>query len=100
MKTIEQHAVRPRLRRGYLWFGLLAATTATQVVTHYALCNRDGSPACGNIGQAGSLRPITISVAQTLVAPPPNANEPVARPVVDAQGQVVCGNVMSKGGCR
>lgn len=99
MKTIEQQAVHPHLRSGYLLFGLVAAASAAQVITHYALCDRDGSPACGNIGQTGSTKPPSVSITQHLLAPPANVDVRLPdRPIVDQHDQVVCGNVMSKGG--
>ena len=131
---IEQQAAQPRLRKGALLFGLIAATPVVQVVTHYALCDRHGAPACGNIGQLGAVTPppppivvspesgpvitthnaplVAISFAATLVAPPaekpaekqpvakPPVELPAARPIADQTGQVVCGNVMGKGGSR
>jgi hypothetical protein len=73
-------------------------STSASAATHYALCDRDGAPACGNIGQLGReappppapvvepARPITnttvthnaplvsVTITTKLVAPPPSVN--------------------------
>lgn len=87
--TIDRETSRPRLRTGHVLFGVLIASAAASAATHYALCDRAGSPACGNIGQAGSPLPVPapapinisvvahtaplveITVSQQIVAPRP-----------------------------
>jgi len=108
---IDRETAPARLRARYMLFGVIVASAASSIATHYALCDRDGSPACGNIGQAGSPLPppalpaaaappvaapltvtvvaqtaplVEISISQQLVAP--RVNTPVAQtaqPVVD-----------------
>jgi hypothetical protein len=88
MMILAKEICRPRLRTASMLFGVVAAATAAQAATHYALSDRDGAPACGNIGQSG--RPV---VNLTIVTQP---TPPVARPLVDATGDPAPGNVMSK----
>lgn len=98
--TLGRETARPRLRAGAMLFGVVVASATSSAAVHYALCDRDGAPACGNIGQAGSrlpappapaplAAPITLTVVQTaplvqvsitqqLVAP--HVKEPVAQP--------------------
>lgn len=114
---------RPRLRTAYMLFGVIATAAATSAATHYALCDRDGAPACGNIGQLGRDAPpppapapipnttitynaplLQITITQRLVAAPPQAeqpaNVPVASPLADYIDDAAVGNVMTKGGRR
>lgn len=74
-------------------FGLLGTACAVTPLVMYPLCDRDGAPACGNIGQPGQQN-VQVNVllearkAETL---------PVARPLRDEVEQIACGNVMGKG---
>jgi hypothetical protein len=96
--SLEKEARRPRLRTASVLFGIAAVSTSASAATHYALCDRDGAPACGNIGQLGReappppapvvepARPITnttvthnaplvsVTITTKLVAPPPSVN--------------------------
>ena len=84
---LEKATQRPRLRTATMLFGVITASTAAHVVTHHALSDRDGAPACGNIGQPG--RPTVQLTIQTPPIVP-------ARPLVDSAGDPAPGNVMSK----
>jgi hypothetical protein len=105
-------------------FVLLALSTATAAADPAVpLCDHDGAPACGNIGQTGrphrevrvaAARPVLPMVAEQIpmFAVPARALLVAAhfalsmvarRPLVDSERQPMCGNVMGKGGhksCR
>ena len=91
---LEKETRRPRLRAAKMLFGVLAVSSSAGAATHYALCDRRGEPACGNIGQLGRDAPppapaiiepqpitnttvthnaplIAITISTQLVAPPP-----------------------------
>ncbi len=109
------------MKTAYLLFGLAAC--ATTPAPHRPLCDHGGAPACGNIGQAGratddaapSARHAATTFASTvtetttrvvpaltrvLVGASSQVQRvsPLLRPLVDQRAEVVCGNVMSKGG--
>lgn len=79
-------------------------TAACNAPASYPLCNGDGTPACGNVGQAG--RP--VAAAPRTAPPPPVVRVlvgasrevppavPVGRPLVDREARPACGNVVSK----
>jgi hypothetical protein len=98
---------------------LLALSTATAAAEPAApLCDRDGAPACGNIGQAGRPRRETRIAAARPIVPPATQVPAFAvraralleqvnhymtyalRPLLDAERRPACGNVMGKGGHR
>jgi hypothetical protein len=128
-----------------LLFGLATAAAACasppQPSPQYPLCDREGAPACGNIGQVGraSRAPVITEDANAVFAAKPadplaakraatafvttvaataqhvipkitrvlvgasreiTTVTPFSAPLVDHREQVVCGNVMSKGGSR
>ncbi len=99
---------------------LAAACAGTQPKSAAPLCDQEGSPACGNVGQPGRshdptpivvARPVIEATTQlekpakpvikrALLAPAVSGNEhlTVARPLVGAEQEPMCGNAMSKGG--
>jgi hypothetical protein len=66
---------------------LLLAPTLSASHPSEPLRDRDGAPACGNLGQVG--RPRAVNAARIAIEP--------ARPLTDADQRPACGNVMSKG---
>jgi hypothetical protein len=100
---LEKEIRRPRLRAAKMLFGVLAVSSSAGAATHYALCDRKGEPACGNIGQLGRDAPppapvviepqpitnttvthnaplVSITISTQLVAPPPPAPKVTADP--------------------
>jgi hypothetical protein len=71
---LEKETRRPRLRAAKMLFGVLAVSSSAGAATHYALCDRDGAPACGNIGQLGRDAP---PPAPTIIEPQPITNTTV-----------------------
>jgi len=74
---LEKQTRRPRLRTVSMLFGVIAVSTSAGAATHYALCDREGAPACGNIGQLGRDAPPPAPPAP---APAP-ALEPAPPPI-------------------
>ncbi|HTL38565.1 MAG TPA: hypothetical protein VL326_35790 [Kofleriaceae bacterium] len=76
---LEKETRRPRLRAASMLFGVVAVSSSAGAATHYALCDRDGAPACGNIGQLGrdAPPPAPPVVVQEPAAPPPITNTTV-----------------------
>jgi len=71
---LDKETRRPRLgRTASVLFGVVAVSSSAGAATHYALCARDGSPACGNIGQLG--RPLPAP-SITIATPPPAIEQP------------------------
>lgn len=69
---LEKETKRPRLRAASMLFGVVAVSSGAGAATHYALCDREGAPACGNIGQLGRPAPIAaVNTPTADVAPPP-----------------------------
>lgn len=114
------------MKTASLLFGLAACASQPSKPAEpaYPLCDRAGAPACGNIGQVGRTAQPPTPVA-TLVTPVVQGahtaarivpvatrvlvqasaaivqGQPVfARPLVDNRENIVCGNVMNKGGSR
>jgi hypothetical protein len=116
------------MKTASLLFGLATACAAAPE-PQYPLCDRSGAPACGNIGQTGRQTasvPATAPAtgASEVGAPAADHAAPsmvraatavrvlvqasselaharaTAVPLVNRQAEVVCGNVMSKGGSR
>jgi hypothetical protein len=114
------------MKTASLLFGL-ATACATAPEPQYPLCDRNGAPACGNIGQVGRSASTTASTTATPAnvtttgaaghAPPSTvvraatalqvlvqASSEIAHaraaavPLVNRHAEVVCGNVMGKGG--
>jgi hypothetical protein len=108
-----------------LLFGLATACAASPAEPQYPLCDQAGAPACGNIGQVGRTAQVTPSPtgatmlhALQVAADAPVRLVPVAtrvlvgasravlrvgltgQPLLDRNKEVVCGNVMGKGGSR
>jgi hypothetical protein len=115
-----------------LLFGLATvaacATAPSQPEVQYPLCDRQGAPACGNIGQvgraqrapvitedanavfaSGAARPPATTAAPTVTPKPTrvligasremtSGASAVQRPLTDEREQMACGNVMTKGG--
>ena len=100
-------------------FGLsLAACAATPPQPAAPLCDHDGAPACGNIGQVGRpygappatvivVAPVTEAASQIMTVPmrrnllsPPTSIEghaiSVGRPLANADREYAPGNVMGK----
>jgi hypothetical protein len=73
---LEKETRRPRLRTASMLFGMVAVSSAASAATHYALCDREGAPACGNIGQLGRDA-APPPAAPTAPAPPPITNTTV-----------------------
>ena len=110
------------MKTAHLLFGLATACAASPSPPSYPLCDRAGAPACGNIGQVGrSEQPRVTPAPARVVAPAPptqavaaptttqvllgasSENAPVhvtGSPLMNAKEEVVCANVMSKGGSR
>lgn len=118
------------MKTAYLLFGLASAACTTQPKPQYPLCDPAGAPACGNIGQVGRTdrpdprgvpRPVAREAAVTFATAVTDTTThvvpaitrvlvgasrevqrvtPFSRPLVDHREDVVCGNVMSKGGSR
>ena len=99
---------------------LLAFAAACAATPKHPLCDHDGAPACGNVGQAGralaakpTLRP-EVKATEDVARPPirrallvprsvPQSMSYASSPLVNASGEPSCGNVMTKGGptkCR
>jgi hypothetical protein len=105
----------------------LATACAAAPEPQYPLCDRSGAPACGNIGQVGRAisTPASPQAGNMVVHTPAPARaapsmvraatavrvlvqasseiahaRATAVPLVNRQAEVVCGNVMSKGGGR
>jgi hypothetical protein len=75
---LEKETKRPRLRAASIVFGMVAVSSSAGALTHYALCDRDGAPACGNIGQLGrDAPPPAPPVVVQEPAPPPITNTTV-----------------------
>lgn len=97
-------------------FGVLTACAASQPAPSFPLCDHEGAPACGNIGQIGRhaatperTRPPIVKPTEASAKPQvvnvllgasvhESSATPFARPLVDNREDVTCGNVMSKGG--
>lgn len=114
------------MKTPFLLFGLATACAAAPAEPQYPLCDHAGAPACGNIGQVGrgapdpAASPTTATVLQALnvAAEAPVRLVPIAtrvlvgasqevlrvgltgQPLLDHNEEVVCGNVMTKGGSR
>ena len=87
------------MKTASILFGLgIAACVTEPREPKYPLCDRDGAPACGNIGQVGRARPVQARPVQVLLGASAQSAAPVQRPLVDQRQDVVCGNVMGKGG--
>ncbi|HUS27470.1 MAG TPA: hypothetical protein VMZ53_03145 [Kofleriaceae bacterium] len=74
--TLDKETRRPRLRTASMLFGVVAASSTAGAATHYALCDREGAPACGNIGQLGREAPPPVEV-HAEPAPAPITNTTV-----------------------
>ena len=83
------------MRRVSVLLGVAVVASSAGVATHFALCDRRGEPACGNIGQRGATN-VTFNAPVIEVATAP-ADALVARPLVDESGDPAPGNVMRKG---
>jgi hypothetical protein len=106
-----------------LLFGLVTACAAAPAEPQFPLCDHAGAPACGNIGQVGRTTQATpsptgasVTAALRIAAEAPVRLVPIAtrvlvgasqevlrvgltgQPLLDRNKEVVCGNVMSKGG--
>ena len=71
---LEKETRRPRLRAARMLFGVMAVSSSAGAATHYALCDRNGEPACGNIGQLGRDAP---PPAPPVIEPQPITNTTV-----------------------
>ncbi len=116
------------MKTAYLLFGLATACSSNPK-PQYPLCDGAGSPACGNIGQVGrghkapdpvraaparaaavtfatavtdTTNRLVPAITRVLVGASHEVQRvtPFSRPLVDHREEVVCGNVMSKGGGR
>lgn len=114
------------MKTPFLLFGLATACAAAPAEPQYPLCDHAGAPACGNIGQVGRGAPTnapsptaaTVMQALHVAAEMPVRLVPIAtrvlvgasqevlrvglteQPLLDHNEEVVCGNVMTKGGSR
>jgi hypothetical protein len=112
------------MKTAHLLFGLATACGTAPAKPAYPLCDGAGAPACGNIGQAGRVDqpqlapPATQVVAPAAIAPAPATIAPApattqvllgasardtgaaGQPLVNREREVVCANVMGKGGSR
>jgi len=111
------------MKTPFLLFGLATACAAAPAEPQYPLCDQAGAPACGNIGQVGRGEPTSSSptsesivTALHVAAEAPVRLVPIAtrvlvgasqevlrvgltgQPLLDRNREVVCGNVMTKGG--
>jgi hypothetical protein len=74
---LEKETRRPRLRAARMLFGVMAVSSSAGAATHYALCDREGAPACGNIGQLGRDAPPPAPTVPTVIEPQPITNTTV-----------------------
>jgi hypothetical protein len=113
------------MKTPFLLFGLVTACAAAPAQPQFPLCDHAGAPACGNIGQVGRAAQTaptstgtTVARALQLAAEAPVRLVPIAtrvlvgasseirragltgQPLLDRNNEVVCGNVMNKGGRR
>jgi len=52
------------MKTAYLLFGLASACASAPTEAQYPLCDHDGAPACGNIGQAGRTAKAPATLAR------------------------------------
>ena len=104
--SLVKETRRPRLRTASMLFGVVAVSSSTAAATYVALNDRQGAPACGNIGQRGVTN-VTFNapVIEVMTAPADalehvdplqRVDTPIARPLVDDDGAPAPGNVMRK----
>lgn len=93
--SLVKETCRPRMRRASMLFGVVIVSSSAAAATHFALCDREGAPACGNIGQRGATN-VTFNAPVIEITTAP-ADALVARPLVDDNGDMAPGNVMRKG---
>lgn len=66
------------MKTAYLLFGLASACASAPTEAQYPLCDRDGAPACGNIGQAGRTAKPPATLARVT-----RGTAQLARPIVE-----------------
>jgi hypothetical protein len=109
------------MKTASMLFGLLTvACGSSRPEPSYPLCDREGAPACGNVGQVGRTdQPIkndtprphpapkdlvgaarTVPIVNVLLGASSHQTRAmvIGRPLVDHREEVACGNVMTKGG--
>jgi hypothetical protein len=105
MSVLVKETRPPRLRTASMLFGVVVVSSSAAAATHFALRDRQGDAACGNIGQRGSTTTIiemrtapADAIAHVVDDPLRRVDPPsdIARPLVDRDGDPAPGNAMTK----